>query len=192
MNAQWANFISTLSTDELENQLADILSFAREYQQLAADELNKRNRPVSIKGLMPDALADSSKSNYVFTNGKDIDDEENFDEIADICTNESSLDYYTSTRIQQAVESYGEDELQDRINEINEALKKPLTDDARATILYEKELCEFHLSIIHGEEEQSDDSYTESDAAISSNVCRNCGADLHSATIFCPKCGTRR
>lgn len=61
---------------------------------------------------------------------------------------DEDIDDYTSDKIQQIVESYDEEQLQNRLNELNEKLNTQLSDKIYSLTLYEKEQCEFHLSSI--------------------------------------------
>lgn len=181
---KWRVFIATLSTSELERHSADILTFAKEFQQIISAELSDRRN----SGYTSNFSTNSSTNTAVQNNPILLDDEEGFDdenieyEIDDEEDSGVELDFYTINYIQESVSSYDEDTLHERIEKLQDMLSDDLPPVVFKRTQLEKDLCEYRLEEINGTTEQIKENV----------VCVSCGATLQPTAVFCPKCGTRR
>jgi ribosomal protein L40E len=199
---KWKAFVSTLTTDELELHLRDILSFAKEYQHIITAELNRRrssgykaNPPINLSVVsteqnkfLTDEDEEDDEDGYGYDDedddeydDEDDDDEDDDDEDDESCLAE--LDFYTVSHIQKTVDSYEVNKLQKKVTELNKMLGKKLSPMAYASIRLELDLCEFRLAEINGVTE----SQLEKDT-----MCVSCGATILPTAVFCPKCGKKQ
>lgn len=182
---KWRRFISTLSTNEIERHSGDILSFAKEYQQMITEELNSRKAYGNAESSADNPEFDSffSDDSHVHSAGGEDCYESSGNDFPEMDSDETGLDFYTITKIQEAVDSYGEEKIQKRIEELNEILKSDLTGIARAVALFEKELCVCKSGESEGAETGQPDE---------NDVCKLCGTSMRYSAAFCTKCGAKR
>jgi hypothetical protein len=189
--SKWRAFISTLTTNELERHEEDILSFAKKCQQIISDELNERESSENLRNISVNTAFRSSPNNQIqYDDDEEVDDYDDYDDeniVSEMSDDEADtdgveLDFYTISRIQQTVPSMDEDELRERIEELDEILNGDLTEMDFAVATFEKEMCEYELAQITGEDEEIEENIN----------CESCAASLQPTAIFCPKCGTRQ
>jgi len=182
--AKWRAFVTTLTTNELERHSEDILSFAKECQQIISAELNGRRGAGHKNDFSANtAFRSAPQNNPISHDGKGYDDADMLDpDEYEVGTDSVELDFYTITRIQQAVPNMDKGELTARIEELDKMMSGKLTEMEYAAAVFEKEMCEYQLMQINGIEEEIDENIN----------CASCGATLQPTAAFCPKCGTRQ
>jgi len=180
----WENFISKLSTKELEDQLSDILTFTQWYQQMITNELEMRKSP-SREGSTVNATSFASIVDEYQNDGltNDIDFDDDITDDSTIIAHCSSIDFFVATRIQQSIEGYNEEELYNRINDLNNALYGKMSDEERVVLQYEIEQCKEQLDSLK--------IATEDLLKARNKKCYGCGSNIGLDSIFCPECGVK-
>lgn len=169
MNKKFEAFISTLSDNEIDEQLSDIFGWAKEYQDLLEKERCKRRDKrfsTASDGSVPSEndllLNDIEMSNeYAFTDA------------------ETSVDFYVTEQIQSRISGLSADETKERLTKLQTLAQGYLSAQEKAEIQFEIDTCEIHYFDLTG---------CTIDGA---NICPNCGDELEDGAAFCGKCGTK-
>lgn len=134
--SKWSAFISTLSTEEIRSQLADLFTFAVEYKTLIEEELS--GRP---------SISDGT------------DSEDGCDETSEYAEEYGALegvrlDFRVMNRIQSIIDSLNTDQLLEEMKNLDDYLSS--ADPAMASDyqekIYAKEVCEQKYFALFGQE----------------------------------------
>lgn len=166
---KWSDFVSTLSSEEINSHLADLFSFTAEYKRILEAELGRRYSNVSGMSY------DRGHSNT-------HDEEDTAEEVITIPSelhNELEgvqLDFHVMNRIQQAVNGLETDQLLEEMKNLDDYLgqmRSPLAMDYQEKI-FARETCELRYYDIFGREPMQ---------------CTHCQTYLTPEQKFCGKCG---
>lgn len=158
-------YVSSLTTEEIEAQLNDIFSWAKEYQSVLTQELLKRNSKSS--------MVLDGRSNYGLIEAESDSEQEDF------VKGGISLDYRIVSTLQEQTNALS---LEDAISVV-ERLKKVSTRGFSelevARLSLQLDMCEARICELRGTGLKTSDPFN----------CLVCGSTLAPDDVFCGKCG---
>ena len=164
-------YISSLSDEEIEEQLSDIFDWVKEYQSaLKAEQLDRivRKREMTYSNFS--SATSNSSISCEFENGLN----------ADYSPTDETLDYLTATAIQNKVIEFSLEKTQESLERLKGISEFTLSFKEKAQLRFEIETCELHLSELIHKGSLSD-----------SQTCPICGNRITEDDAFCAVCGSR-
>lgn len=164
---KWSNFISTLSSEEINSQLADLFAFVTEYKGMLEAELGRRY---------------SSGSNQLQENSyTEYQDESTYDDST-IPSEEHSpqegvqIDFAVMNKVQRAVAALTVEQLLEEMSNLDDYLGQMLPSQAPdyQEKVFAREACELRYYDMFG---------------VESIECPHCQTYLTPKQRFCGKCG---
>lgn len=171
MKKKLESYVSTLSDDEINQQLNDVLEWAKIYKELLEKERAYR-RESQLRNNSGVAI------NYGDPAGIYTDVEEDYDcESNANGAEEASIDFELAQMIQQKVSAFSVEKTREQLEKLKQI--SPYTLDPRdlAQLQYEIETCELHLFELIGESPDGN------------RMCPSCGEEIEPNAKFCGKCG---
>lgn len=169
MKNKLERFVASLTDQEIDCQLKDVLEWARVYKELLEAEQSYRckNRNVNQSS----SLANFDEDESIYEEANDNSFDENVTEYM-------SVDFELAQMVQQKVSAFSVEKTKEQIEKLKQVPTYSLTPQDLAQLKYEIEICELHLFELTGENPNS------------FNVCPSCGAELEANAKFCGECGT--
>lgn len=170
-------FISSLTDQEIADQLKDIFDWAKVYKELLEEEQEYRhnNRNSSLTSYKEPQFAYEDTDNYYDFESEEFDSEE-FDS-GEFDSEELAVDFEIAQFIQQKVAGFSAEETKEQLDKLNQISTDDFSPLEIAQLQYEIEVCELHLFELTGK--TPDGVY----------ICQYCKAELEPNAKFCGKCG---
>ena len=163
------NFVAQLSDDEIDEQIENILEWAKIYKDLLQDEKQRRQRHLSSHFPVEQTYKIDCAREY-----EETVEELGFDADFDLS---ETIDYNLAQIIQQKTARLSIEETEKRLDKLKSISDTDLSDIEKTQLLYEIETCELHLYELTGVSEDVD--------------CPSCGANLEDGAKFCSNCGLK-
>lgn len=166
MKSKIKEFIISLSDLEIEEQLENIFEWAKIYKDLLEEEKQRRQQY---------STRDSSiEQSYNFNcdyeeNAEEFDVDEDF-EVSE------TMDYNLAQMINAKISLLSAEKTEERLSKLQIVPLDDLSDEEKAQLSYEIEVCELHLFELVGMDR---DEF----------VSPSCGIALEEGARFCGKCG---
>lgn len=176
-------FISSLSDIEIDEQLSDILKWAKLYQELLEKEKLKRIFKGNITSSDIFFHTDISKSEMfdetefeLFDDVQLIDEDVFDDDLDSLDDVQNSIDFRLAMQIQEDIAELSLEETKELVEKLKTVQKSNLDPQKVAEIHFELEACELHILELSEETQET---------------CSNCGAEIAPNAVFCGNCGKR-
>ena len=164
---KWNNFITTLSSEEINSQLADIFAFATEYKSMLEAELGRRYSSVENQWQNNTSPVDQYETDYT---DSAIPSEEHSQQEG------VQIDFAVMNKVQRAVAALTVEQLLEEMSNLDDYLSQMLPSQAPdyQEKVFARETCELRYYDMFGEE---------------SIECPHCQTYLTPKQRFCGKCG---
>ncbi|MGN0462385.1 MAG: hypothetical protein ACI4HZ_08070 [Ruminococcus sp.] len=169
-------FISSLTDQEIADQLKDIFDWAKVYKELLEEEQEHRHNNRNSNFNISLTSSEESESTYEDTDDYYDFDPEEFDS-EDFDSVQLAVDFKLAQFIQQKVAGFSAEETKEQLDKLNQISTDNFSPLEIAQLQYEIEVCELHLFELTG---KTPDGVS---------ICPYCKGELESNAKFCGKCG---
>ena len=171
MKKKLESFVSTLSDDDINQQLNDILEWAKTYKELLEKEkAYRREGQLRNKSALVINYGDSAGT---YT---DVGEDFNYEFSANDAE-EASIDFKLAQMIQQKVSAFSAEKTKEQLEKLKQIPPYTVDPQDLAQLQYEIEACELHLFELTGETSEGN------------IICLSCGEEIEPNAKFCGKCG---
>lgn len=169
-------FISSLTDQEIADQLKDIFDWAKVYKELLEEEQEYRHNNRNSNFNIPLTSYEESESTFEDTDDYYDFDPEEFDS-EDFDSVQLAVDFKLAQFIQQKVAGFSAEETKEQLDKLNQISTDDFSPLEIAQLQYEIEVCELHLFELTGKTQDG------------VSICPYCKGELEPNAKFCGKCG---